>query len=65
MAKLRAGRPSGGKSKSLTDLKNENKVRLNADIPNDLYKKTKIRAIEEGHTITDLVKLALNEYLSK
>lgn len=65
MNKMTAGRPSSdAKSKSLTDLKNEGKVRLNADVPKDLYKKVKIKALENEISVTQLVQDALNEYLS-
>lgn len=65
MNALTAGRPSSKKkSKTLNDLKNESKIRLNADIPRNLYKQVKIRALEDDISITQLVQLALNEYLS-
>lgn len=66
MSALKAGRPSSTKkSKTLHDLKNEGKTRLNADIPRDLYKQVKIRALEDDISITQLVQLALTDYLSK
>ncbi len=66
MAKLSAGRPSARKpAKTVADLKQEGKIRLNADISKDLYKQVKVRAAVEETTITEIVKAALSEYVSK
>jgi predicted HicB family RNase H-like nuclease len=43
----------------------EDTKRLNAQIPVSLHSKVKIRAVEEGRNLVDVVIDALNEYLSK
>ena len=35
------------------------------DFPNDLHKEAKIRAIQEGITLKDLIIRAIEEYLKK
>lgn len=38
--------------------------RLNADVPLDIYRRFKSRAALEGLSVTDIVNLWVNEYLS-
>jgi hypothetical protein len=44
---------------------NEKKKRLNADIEEDLYKKIKTRAVQEGRSVTDITRELWVTYLSK
>ena len=46
------------KAKILEDIKDEGgkKKRLNAEIEENLYKKIKMRAIEEGRTVSDITR---------
>jgi hypothetical protein len=61
---LSAGRPSQKlPPKTLASLRDEDKARLNVDIPKTLYRKVKQRALDEDITITELTLKALNEYL--
>ncbi len=67
---LSAKRPSKGeeaKAKILEDIKDEGgkKKRLNADIEENLYKKIKVRAIEEGRTVSEITRELWLAYLSK
>jgi hypothetical protein len=67
---LTAKRPSRGdeiRTKLMQDVteSNEKKRRLNADIEDALYKRIKIRAAEEGRTISDITRELWIEYLSK
>lgn len=43
----------------------ERKKRLNTDIEDSLYKRIKIRAIEEGRSISEITRELWIEYLSK
>lgn len=43
----------------------EKKKRLNADIEETLYRKIKMRAVEEGRSISDITRDLWSEYLSK
>ena len=43
----------------------EKKKRLNADIDETLYRKIKMRAVEEGRSISDITRDLWSEYLSK
>jgi hypothetical protein len=62
---LSAGRPSQKlPPKTLASLRDEDKARLNADIPKVLYRKVKQRALDEDTTITEIILKALNKYLS-
>lgn len=66
MAKrLQAGRPSAGRRTStLQDLADEKLTkRLNAEIPAELHKRVRMQAIEDEITITELVTVALQQYL--
>jgi hypothetical protein len=67
---LTAKRPSRGdeiRTKLMQDVteSNEKRRRLNADIEDALYKRIKIRAAEEGRTISDITRELWIEYLSK
>ena len=53
------------KTEAIEAASKEDTKRLNAEIPESLHSKVKIRAVEEGRNIVDLVVDALNEYLSK
>jgi len=66
MAKMTASRPSAQKpARTVADLKQEGKVRLNADISKELYKQVKVKAAMDETTITEIVKAALAEYVKK
>ena len=43
----------------------EKKKRLNAEIEEALYRKIKIKAVEEGRSISDITRDLWSEYLSK
>lgn len=43
----------------------EKKKRLNAEIEEALYRKIKMRAVEEGRSISDITRDLWSEYLSK
>jgi predicted HicB family RNase H-like nuclease len=53
------------KTEAIQAASKEDTKRLNAEIPASLHSKIKIRAVEEGKNIVDLVINALNDYLSK
>jgi len=67
---LSANRPSKASKtrekllKDITDT-SEKKRRLNTDIEDSLYKKIKIKAIEEGRSISEITRQLWVEYLSK
>lgn len=67
---LTAKRPSKGveiKSRLMDEAMESNvkKKRLNADIEEDLYKKIKTRAVQEGRSVTDITRELWITYLSK
>lgn len=66
MNMLSTGRPSR-KDKAITSVqeKQEEKIRMNVNIPKPFYKKVKQRALDEDVTVTELVSKALYEYMSK
>ncbi len=43
----------------------EKKKRLNAEIEESLYKRIKMKAVEEGRSISDITRDLWSEYLSK
>ncbi|NKB53672.1 MAG: hypothetical protein GKR97_15890 [Rhizobiaceae bacterium] len=43
----------------------EKKKRLNAEIEETLYRKIKMRAVEEGRSISDITRDLWSEYLSE
>ncbi len=67
---LKAGKPTGRteeriekiKSKILTDVQ---EMRLNVRMPRTEYRKLKQFAFELDMTISDVVRIALDEYMSK
>ncbi len=66
---LSAKRPSKGeelKTKLLHEVleTTEKKKRLNADIEENLYKKIKGRAVEEGRSVSEITRELWIEYLS-
>lgn len=66
MSQLKTGRPSK-KDKAIASVQEtqEGTIRMNVNIPKDFYKKIKQKALNEDTTVTDIVKQALNEYMSK
>jgi hypothetical protein len=65
---LSAKRPSKGeqaKEKLMNDVKaGESKARLNADIEKSLYRKIKMRCLEEDRSISEITRQLWIEYLS-
>lgn len=57
----RKGKPQ--KRKNRAPGTRENMQRLNMEIPRDLHKRLKLKAIYEDRTVTDIVLQAINEYL--
>jgi len=43
----------------------EKKKRLNAEIEESLYRRIKMKAVEEGRSISDITRELWSEYLSK
>jgi len=66
MNTLKTGRPSR-KEKIIASVQKPDEVtiRMNVNIPKELHKKIKQKALDEDKTITELVMKAVNEYLSK
>jgi hypothetical protein len=67
---LTAKRPSKGeeiKKKLMDEVKDaqEKKKRLNADIEEDLYKRIKTQAVQEGRSVADITRELWIEYLSR
>jgi predicted DNA binding CopG/RHH family protein len=68
---LSAKRPSRGDEarqrilQEVTETVAEKKKRLNAEIEESLYRKIKMKAVEEGRTISDITRDLWSEYLSK
>ena len=67
---LSAKRPSRGDEARQRILKEvtettEKKKRLNAEIEESLYKRIKMKAVEEGRSISDITRDLWSEYLSK
>lgn len=64
---LSAGRPSQKlPPKTLASLRGEGeKARLNVDMPKDVYRKLKRRAVDEDTTVTDIILKLVSEYLSE
>jgi len=58
-------RASQAKDEALIDVAKEKSVRLNANLPESLYKALKVKAAQEDQKINDLVIKWVNEYLSK
>jgi predicted HicB family RNase H-like nuclease len=66
MSTLKTGRPTR-KEKIIASVQkiDEATIRMNVNIPKELHKKIKQKALDEDTTITELVIKAMNEYLSK
>lgn len=67
---LSAKRPSRGDEARQRILKDvtettEKKKRLNAEIEESLYRQIKMKAVEEGRSISDITRDLWSEYLSK
>lgn len=67
---LSAKRPSRGDEARQRILREvteaaEKKKRLNAEIEESLYRKIKMKAVEEGRSISDITRDLWSEYLSK
>ena len=66
MSELKTGRPSK-KDKAIASVREvkAETVRMNINMPKDLYKQIKLKALEEDSNVTDLVKRLLEEYMNK
>ena len=66
MTILKSGRPSLNKKKSL-DLIEDNKqiVKASINLEKSFHKKIKSYAVENDITLTELIKVSLEEYMSK
>lgn len=68
---LSAKRPSRGDEarqrilQEVTETAAEKKKRLNAEIEESLYKRIKMKSVEEGRSISDITRDLWSEYLSK
>lgn len=68
---LSAKRPSRGDEarqrilQEVTETATEKKKRLNAEIEESLYKRIKMKSVEDGRTISDITRDLWSEYLSK
>jgi len=67
---LSAKRPSRGDEARQRILKDvtetvQRKKRLNAEIEESLYRQIKMKAVEEGRSISDITRDLWSEYLSK
>ena len=68
---LSAKRPSRGDQarqrilQEVTETASEKKKRLNAEIEESLYKRIKMKSVEEGRSISDITRDLWSEYLSK
>jgi hypothetical protein len=67
---LSAKRPSRGdeaRKRILHEVmdETEKKKRLNAEIEESLYRRIKMKAVEEGRSISDITRELWSEYLSK
>lgn len=68
---LSAKRPSRGDEArqrilhEVTETASEKKKRLNAEIEESLYKRIKMKSVEEGRSISDITRDLWSEYLSK
>ena len=66
MTLLSSGRPTR-KNKAISEVQKNNadKVRINANIDNGLYRTIKIMSFKRDTTITSIVVEALHDYLDK
>lgn len=53
------------KETAIKALQKEETTRLNAEIPASLHKRIKVFAVSREQSITDVIKVALDEYLLK
>ena len=58
-------RTSAGKQEALDALSEEEKVRLNLDIPKSTMRQLKMSAVERETTVSEIIRELVNEYLSK
>ena len=65
MSTLKTGRPSR-KEKAIASVQEEQEttVRMNVNLPKTFYKKLKQKALNEDTTVTEIVKKALQSYIS-
>jgi hypothetical protein len=49
----------------VTETATEKKKRLNAEIEESLYKRIKMKSVEDGRSISDITRDLWSEYLSK
>lgn len=54
-----------GKATTVTEAINEEKIRMNVNIPKSFYKKIKQKALDEDSTVTDIVMMSLKQYIEK
>lgn len=66
MSRLTSGRPSR-KEKAIASIQEqkESLVRLNINVPKSFYKQVKQSALDRDLSVTDMVKAAVSEYMSK
>ena len=55
-------RTSEGKQEALDALSEEEKVRLNLDIPKSTMRQLKMRAVERETTVSEIVRELVNEF---
>ena len=58
-------RSSEGKKEALDTVSEEEKVRLNLDIPKSTMRQLKMRAVERETTVSEIIRELVSEYLSK
>ena len=58
-------RSSEGKQEALDALSEEEKVRLNLDIPKSTMRQLKLRAVEQETTVSGIIRGLVDEFLSK
>ena len=66
MCALKTGRPSR-KEKVIASIQEnqEDIIKMNVNITKNFHKRIKQRALDEDTTVTEIVKKALEDYLSK
>lgn len=66
MSKLTSGRPSR-KEQAIASIQEQKEalVRLNINVPKSFYKQVKQLALDRELSVTDMVKAAVSEYMSK
>lgn len=58
-------RASEGKKEALDTVSEEERVRLNLDIPKSTMRQLKMRAVERETTVSGIIRELVFEYLSK